>query len=408
MKTTELKAMIESLLERLRHDGYSESVIGTSRWILSHFQRYCEEKGIEEANVPVAASFVKECFGFDYYNIDTKVPMQTVMRRPLLVIFEFEQSGNFKKTHQRGSTTEIPLVYESLYREFVDYVNTMKCCRKTRERKVWSFVKYLDYLVNVGIGKTSEIEFQTVHDYINSLTGYAPATIRCIKTNLREAYDWMFEKKFIPYSGRLVFPEIRKDSRNKLLSYYSRDEVSQILSCIDTETPTGKCMLAAISLMAFLGMRAGDIITLRFSDIDWQKDLIAYRQQKTGLPVCLPLVDEVKFPLLDYIKNGRHESTDPDYVFVTMYAPYTRYSCTSSLFHMVDKCMRVAGIEFEGRHHGPHSLRHSLATNLMAENVPISAIANILGHSSTRTTEAYLSVNEENLRMISLEVPYET
>ena len=128
-------------------------------------------------------------------------------------------------------------------------------------------------------------------------------------------------------------------------------------------------------------------------------------KQKTGNRLTLPLLDEVKFPLIDYIRNGRHESADPEYIFVTMYAPYTRYTCTSSMFRMVEKCMQTAGIRYEGRHHGPHSLRHSLATNLLSENVPISAIANIMGHSSTRTTEIYLTVDETHLKEISLEVP---
>jgi integrase len=152
-------------------------------------------------------------------------------------------------------------------------------------------------------------------------------------------------------------------------------------------------------------MRAGDVIGLQFSDIDWNNNVIHYNQQKTGNPLSLPLIDEVKFPLIDYIKNGRHESADPEYVFVTLYAPYTRFHNTSSIFRMVEKCMDVAGINYEGRHHGPHSLRHSLATNMLSENVPISAIANILGHSSTRTTEHYLTVDETHLKELTLEVP---
>lgn len=46
-----------------------------------------------------------------------------------------------------------------------------------------------------------------------------------------------------------------------------------------------------------------------------------------------------------------------------------------------------------------------MATNLMSKNVPISAIANILGHSSTRTAEIYLTVDETRLKELSLEVP---
>ena len=69
--------------------------------------------------------------------------------------------------------------------------------------------------------------------------------------------------------------------------------------------------------------------------------------------------------------------------------------------------MDKAGINIDGRHHEAHAMRHSLATNLMRNNAPLSAIANILGHASTRTTEHYLSVDEANLQKLSLEVPDE-
>lgn len=404
MKTKDLPAVTSALIEKMKTDGYSQSRLEDTKWILEHFGRYCDKHAIGLITVPVAVEFIRDSFGFDYYNTTSR--FQTVLRRPLLILFEFEEFGNYKKTHQRGSTTQIPLAYETVYREYVDYVNCMPIGLKTRERKIWSFTKYLGYLETVGIQRLTQIEYGTAHEYIASLTGYASATLRVTRTNLREAYDWMYEKKYVPFSGRQMFPLIPKDSRNKLLSCYSKEEIQQLLSCIDTDTPSGKCMYAVICLLAYLGMRAGDIIALRFCDIDWTKDTISYTQQKTGNPLSLPLIDEVKFPLIDYIKNGRHESADPEYVFVTMYAPYTRYTCTSSMFRMVEKCMQAAGISYEGRHHGPHSLRHSLATNMMAENVPISAIANILGHSSTKTTEIYLTVDETHLKALSLEVPY--
>jgi site-specific recombinase XerD len=69
--------------------------------------------------------------------------------------------------------------------------------------------------------------------------------------------------------------------------------------------------------------------------------------------------------------------------------------------------MNIAGIEFEGRHHGSHALRTSLASDLLQNDVPISAIAGILGHSSTRATEAYLTIDETHLKELTLEVPNE-
>lgn len=403
MKTKDLPNVASALIEKMKSDGYSSSRIEDTTWILVHFFNYCVKHDIIQVTVPIAVEFVQESFGFDFYNTTSR--FQTVLRRPLLILFEFEEFGNYKKTHQRGSTTKIPLIYETVYREFVDHVNLMPIGLKTRERKIWSFTKYLEYLESTGILTLSQIEYNTVHEYIASLAGFAPATVRVIKTNLREAYDWMYEKKYVRFSGRQMFPVIRKDPRNKLLSYYSKEEIRQLVSCIDTETAAGKCVYAIICLLTYLGMRAGDVIALKFRDIDWDKGVISYSQQKTGNPLTIPLLDEVKFPLLDYIRNGRHESADPEYIFVTLYAPYTKYSCTSSVFRMVEKCMQTAGIDYEGRHHGPHSLRHSLATNMLAENVPISAISNIMGHSSTKTTEIYLTVDETHLKEISLEVP---
>ena len=404
MKTKDLLAVAESLYKKMETDGYSKNVIGTARWIIGHFHNYCKSHAVVVITIPVAVRFTEECLGFDYYN--TTAPMQTVVRRPLLILFEFEESGSYYKTHQRGSTTEIPLAYKELFLEYRDTINATSLCQNTKERKLWIFTKYFEYLQNDGILQTKDIQFSTVHDYINSLDTLAPSTIRCIKSVLREIYDWLYNKRYIAFSGTQEFPNIRKDNRNKLLSYYSKDEIQQILSCIDTGTSSGKCIYSIICLLAYLGMRAGDVIRLKFSDIDWNNGTIHYAQHKTGNLLSLPLLDEVKYPLLDYIKNARHESTDKEYVFVTLYAPYTKFSSTSSIFRMVDKCMQTAGINYEGRHHGPHALRHSLASSLMSENVPISAISNILGHSSTRTTEIYLTVDETHLKEISLEVPY--
>lgn len=403
MKTKDLPTVAEALYSKMGEDGYSKTVIGTTKWIIEHFNNYCNAKKISVITIPVAAEFIRECFGFDYNN--TTIPMQTVVRRPLLILFEFNESGNYYKTHQRGSTTTIPLSYEMLFKEYRIFVNAMPITVNSKERKLWVFTKYFDYLEKLGILQVSDIEYSTVHDYINKLP-YAPQTMRTIKGILREIYDWMYQNNYVPFSGSQMFPVIRKDPRNKLLSYYTQKEIQQILSCIDTSTSSGKCNYCIICLLCYLGMRAGDVINLKFSDIDWNNGVIHYNQQKTENPLSLPLLDEVKYPLIDYIKNARHESADPEYVFATLYAPYTRYHQASSIFRMVDQCMQMAGIEYEGRHHGPHALRHSLATNLMTENVPISAIANILGHSSTKSTEVYLTVDETHLKELSLEVPY--
>ncbi len=252
MKTKDLHAVADALYQKMQADGYGKSVIGTARWIIGHFQQYCSSRQIEDVAVPVAVEFTAECFGFDYYN--TIIPMQTVVRRPLLILFEFEESGGYYKTHQRGSNTEIPLVYKDLFLEYRDVVNQLNLCQNSKERKLWIFTKYFEYLEKQGIETTSDIKFNTVHEYINTLDSFSPSTIRCIKTVLREIYDWLYSREYVPFSGRHAFPVIRKDPRNKLLSYYSKEEIQQMLSCIDNDTVSGKCIYCIICLFAYLGI----------------------------------------------------------------------------------------------------------------------------------------------------------
>ena len=113
MKTKDLPAVTSALIEKMKADGYSQARLEDTTWILEHFGRYCIRQGMGDVTVPVAVQFVRESFGFDYYHTTSR--FQTILRRPLLILFEFHEFGNYKKTHQRGSTTQIPLIYEAVY-----------------------------------------------------------------------------------------------------------------------------------------------------------------------------------------------------------------------------------------------------------------------------------------------------
>lgn len=147
----------------------------------------------------------------------------------------------------------------------------------------------------------------------------------------------------------------------------------RMLSSINTDDRRGKFVYCVMYFLANLGMRASDVVNLKFSDIDWEYGTIHFIQQKTGNPSSLPLIDEVRLPLIDHIKKARPASDHRDYIFITPFAPYTRYANGSVLCNVVKDCMSETGIDFNNRHHGSHALRHSLATSLMSDNVPQSA-----------------------------------
>ena len=66
--------------------------------------------------------------------------------------------------------------------------------------------------------------------------------------------------------------------------------------------------------------------------------------------------------------------------------------------------MVKGGVVIGGRKAGLHSLRHSLATGMLAAGVPANEIADVLGHSSVDSTKPYIWSDAERLRIAALEV----
>ena len=108
--------------------------------------------------------------------------------------------------------------------------------------------------------------------------------------------------------------------------------------------------------------------------------------------------------IIDYLKYGRPQSELP-YVFLKHVPPYD--GVTGAAFtNAIKTGMRRAGITHEGnRKHGPHALRHSLATVLLEQNTPLPVITGILGHKNPETTKMYLAIDLTALRKCALNVP---
>jgi integrase len=133
------------------------------------------------------------------------------------------------------------------------------------------------------------------------------------------------------------------------------------------------------------------------------QQLIIINQYKTKRHLELPLIQEVLLAMLDYIKNGRPTTTDT-HIFIRQRSPHIHYSENNRFTNKISKYFKKAGIPTENKRSGLHSMRHSLATALLADGVQISDIADILGHASPQATTVYIWSDIEQLRNAALEV----
>lgn len=226
------------------------------------------------------------------------------------------------------------------------------------------------------------------------------------KFQIKMFLNWTYENTITKISGDMVFSKIVWHHKTNVRTYYTKDEIIKLLNAIDVRTNQGKEDYLIISLICYLGLRISDIVNLKLSNIDFNNNNISIIQYKTDNLLTLPLIDKVKYPLLDYLKNVRPTDTDIDYIFITNINPYRHKNELKTHNHKVRNYLEKAGVNINGRKHGFHSLRHSFSTSLLNEDVSLYSISTILGHQQLDTTMMYLDIDTSKLKELALEVPY--
>jgi site-specific recombinase XerD len=256
----------------------------------------------------------------------------------------------------------------------------------------------ITYLNKYEVDSLDSVTSTHISKYISSLIGYAPRTIQTKISVLRVFLKYLYLNEFIGTALWSCLPKVQGVCRTKIPTVWSQDEIQKILNVIDMGNPTGKRDYAIILLVSKTGLRCGDVINLKFSDIDWDKHEINITQGKTKNTLTLPLLPDVGWAIIDYLKNGR-PTTSSQNVFVRHLAPFEGMSNASALYGRITKYIWQAGIPVEHKERiGMHSLRHSLASTLLQNNVELNIISNILGQEDPETTRHYLNVNLEALR----------
>jgi integrase/recombinase XerD len=186
---------------------------------------------------------------------------------------------------------------------------------------------------------------------------------------------------------------------------WTADEIRRVLAVIDRQSATGKRDYAMILMTARLGLRISDLRQLELGDLDWRAKTITIVQKKTGRPLSLPLLDDVGWAIIDYVRHGRPETACPK-VFVKHRHPFGAFGCASSVACRLSRHAARAGIDFPPEQVcGMHSLRGALAVAMIDNGAPMPVISAVLGHASSDTTQAYyLRFDVERLRCCALDV----
>jgi integrase len=137
--------------------------------------------------------------------------------------------------------------------------------------------------------------------------------------------------------------------------------------------------------------------------VDWENDRIHFHQQKTGVPLELPLSAMVGNAIYDYLSSGRPDSGER-HLFLCLTRPFTPLD-SRSIGNITGKIMKEAGIrQFPGMRKGAHIFRHHMASALLGNGIPQPVISRALGHTAPDSLEPYLRADFIHLKECALDI----
>jgi integrase len=383
-----LSALVSSLDAELLRLGYKDSTMVWYRGCWRRMEKYFAARGIEEFSLDAAMAWVDEACGFfGKEQAGTLKPNDIYLFRVAQMLGEYAAHGAVLRRYSRSVS--------KLDGPGADTVARFQAWLRAADRAVSTVRTYGtvagEFVAFTGTrGGLARSDAATIEAFVATLAGYQVKTVEQKLAALRSFLRFASADGLVGAACLVAVPAAPSSKQARIPSVWDPGEVARTLDAIDRDNPCGKRDYAIILLITRLGLRGVDVRRLEFADFDWPGNRLLVTQAKTGHRVQLPLLKEVGWAVIDYIRHGRPACDCPQ-VFVRHLAPIGPFSDQDHLHQILVKHARVAHVPVsEKRRHGMHSLRHTLATRLMEGGAPVEQIADILGHQSVQSTGVYL------------------
>lgn len=411
-----LERLVTDALGEIKHLGYSRRSRNRYRATWQHLIEFSCRKGLgDQFSGELVARFLEE-----YRLTGEEIDMSGQGWRKhvvwgVSVLADFAENGRIERAF-----TDVEAIHlvPSMHNTLSDYVQYCKDRLQLRpgtlhERTI-ELTIFLNFLHSRKARTLEQIQSMDLSEFLSCradlpLVGkirrdrwLQPKTVARIVSDMRSFLRFLTMRGILQKDLSADLPNIRVPRDAQIPSVWEQELVARLLEAVDRSSAKGKRDYAILLLACRLGMRAGDIRTLKLDQIHWGDSTIEVAQSKTSTPLRLPLTNEVGEALIDYLKSGRPQ-TEHREVFLKVNPPFDPFT-GNNLHHIVTYWRLLAGIRFRSpQKRGMHSLRHTLATRLLEKGTPLTTIAEILGHTSLESTRIYAKADVEALRSVALD-----
>jgi integrase/recombinase XerD len=400
LRFKELTAQLEIELYRLH---YKEASIKQYRCMWKRIAVFFEHEGVDHFTEADGMHFLDTQFNFFELEKSGKLTQSIVNAlRVIRMLGDFQQHGSILRRYYKQKEQLQTSEFRSLLNSYQSHIQQREYSKVTLNHYGKITEHFLSFLESQDIRRTIDITGKQLSGYIKTLLGYSYKTVELQLCGLRSFLRYLHDNCLHPRDLTLVLPAIKARKQNRIPSVWTPENITKLLDAIDRGNPAGKRDYAIILLVTRLGLRTIDVKHLKLSNLKWQDNQIELIQSKTASALKLPLLPDVGWAIIDYLKNGRPKVESP-FVFLRHLAPLEPFSDEDRLNQIITKYMRLARIPLSPhKKRGMHSLRHTLASRLLSVNTPLPVISDILGHISSDSTAIYLKVDIDRLRDCAL------
>lgn len=390
--------LVERVIPCIIAKHYSENYIQGFRSTFRNLLAYCNKNEKKYFTAELAQQFMLDCYGVQPGTVERRCSR---VHRAMDLLSDYQHFNAVML--RRRLNREFPA---GLQEGAVNYLQKLSLHGR-RENTLRShrnvLLRFTDYLFSVGVTDYKLLSADIVNRYVKVVScNYSNSVVRLHYSILLRFFQYLAHSGYKETDLSLkMMPIVKVSASARIPTTLDLSQIESILASVDRESPQGKRDYAVLMIAVKLGIRTSDIRNLRPANFNWEQHLVSFTQVKTGEPITLPLPTDVGWAVIDYLKNGRPVSDAPE-IFLRAVAPYVSLQ---NFDNILIKHMRKAGIPLDSiKHHGLHSLRHSLATHMLDEGIPITSIQGVLGHINADSTQKYIGVNVRQLRSCALEV----
>lgn len=293
--------------------------------------------------------------------------------------------------------------------DFLDYLEIERgLSSKTQENYSRFLNKFFDWLIDNNFDKLKPEKLNDKHiwryrvflsRHINPRTKspLKKSTQNYYLIALRSLLEFFVERKISSLSPTSI--KLAKDKTQKEIKFLKLDQLEKLFLSPDLKSISGLRDRAILETLFSTGLRVAELISLNTEQIKIKKNT---KELEISIVGKGEKVRTVYFSerATKYLKKYLDKRTDIDEaLFINYKRGAENYSSrrlsTRSIENIVKKYIKIAGLPTNST---PHTLRHSFATDLLAQGVDLRLVQEFLGHQNIATTQIYTHVTNKQLK----------